>query len=98
MVKNPSVIQITVDEHTEQIKILEDRMDGVVKRQVKTDIDVSELKKGMNLMGGNVKIIVDGLERIEKKIPVAWYKNLKWYHWIFATVVFLIVVGGISNL
>lgn len=102
--KRNSIVQIQIDEHTEKIRIIEDRVDGLTKRQVKTNIDVSELKKGLNFMNGNVKILVEnddkiakGIQKISDKIPNPWYDRIKPWGWAIFFIIGLGLIGGLLN-
>lgn len=102
--KRTSTIQIKIDEHTEKIKIIENRVDGLTKRQVKTEIDVSELKKGLNFMNGNVKILVEnddkiakGIQKISDKIPSPWYNRIKPWGWVILFILGIGLIGGLLN-
>lgn len=104
MAPKSSTVQVQIDKHTEKIEIIEKRVEGLATRQVKTEIDVSELKKGLNLMDGNVQILVgndkkiaEGLKKIDKKIPEPWLNKIKPWGWFVLFVLALGLIGGLLD-
>lgn len=95
-----SSIEVKVDHNTEKIRVLEERVDKNVKKINETIIDVKGIKKEMNLMNGNVKIlvendkkIVEGIDKIDQKIPAPWFFKIKFWQILILLFVILIIIG-----
>ena len=96
-------VEVKLNENTERITILEERVDKNAKKINETNIDVKGLKKDMSLMSGDIKILVeddkkilDGIKKLNEKIPGPWYKRLNWYHWLLGLIVALLIIGAFS--
>lgn len=99
-----ATLEFKIDSNTERIKILEEKVDKHTKKLIETEIDVVEIKKDMNLMNGDIKILIDneskiseGLIKIEKKLPKHFWQRLKVWHYIVLIIVILFIMGGING-
>ena len=99
-----ATLEFKIDENTERIKILEEKVDKNVKKVNETEIDIKGIKKDMSLFGGDIRILInneskvqEGLVRIERKIPKHFWQRFKLWHYFVIVMIILFGIGVLNG-